>query len=277
VNSFVAKTLSIVIPPSTFSDRGPAGWGAWGTFPPMRPRIPNKIGGLRQLIVSINGEGDIEAIKKLSIEKGRNNFSGPLSVTRSGVMFDDDIYHYIYMPKCIDNHKLDIGDDGHVSWHRLDGSMADTGKLDFIINEDNTIYAYDLEDEALVCKNFREKQKASNAGQARILAFSHVSLMGDKWPIFAGSMTVENGRVKYLSNGSGHFKPPSSDVGYKVLRRQGVSLSSATVQDVDSRFRTEQPSNKDRVVEISPAHYKNFMDLGPKKDIIEILPKREKK
>ncbi|EPF0315288.1 RHS repeat-associated core domain-containing protein [Enterobacter chuandaensis] len=89
-------------------------------------------------------------------------------------------------------------------------TTKESGRFKFIQDDNNSIYGVEASDDPEGIK--------------------HSSLLGDSWPISAGTLSVHEGEVIQLTSSSGHFRPTKVHMEYTktYLEKNGVNVMSAS-------------------------------------------------
>lgn len=89
-------------------------------------------------------------------------------------------------------------------------TTKESGRFKFIQDENDSIYGVETSDDPEGIK--------------------HSSLLGESWPISAGTLSVHEGDVIQLTSSSGHFRPANENMEYtkSYLEIKGVSVMSAS-------------------------------------------------
>ncbi|VUS55795.1 hypothetical protein SB6415_00042 [Klebsiella pasteurii] len=190
------------------------------TRPPQRTRAP--------AIASTSGQANSSASNLVK--------PAPLSVlkmkatedAKAAARFED--YHDVRHHFRIDIHEGKL-------WHA--GSLLTTsedGGFKFIQDEDGSLYGVESYEHSDFPK--------------------HTSLLGESWPISAGTMIVDRGRVIKISNGSGHFHPAKKNLEYtkKFLENSGVKVRG------DDLFQTE--GNPERLKETVSQYRAKYLNAA---------------
>ncbi|KFI11386.1 hypothetical protein IX95_15045 [Vibrio sp. B183] len=84
----------------------------------------------------------------------------------------------------------------------------------------------------------------------------HTSLVNEEWPIFSGTMKVQNGKVTRLTNISGHFKPEGEriDIFAEYLQREKVVSTR-----VFNKFKTKYVTSSEEVFRSEAESYQDVV------------------
>lgn len=150
--------------------------------------------------------GDTESIK--TFDPADLKLAKPLKLVKEEALEDikamkDRIFRDLYMTR--HNYEITIS-DGLLYNNCKPLSTREGGRFKFIQDRDGTIFGIETKDDSEGVK--------------------HSSLMGEDWPISAGTISATNGRIDNISNASGHFRPTRQHLELTVsfLKSKGVSV-----------------------------------------------------
>lgn len=152
----------------------------------------------------------------------------PLQIIEDKVAFDEILVRYgdiNFLGSARSNYEVTINFSGQMIFQN---KALDTGDNEFIWIMDQNKKMYGL---------FIDPEQE--------LGMFHSSLLGDDWPIAAGTLETDfAGNLVSISNNSGHFIPPIDNLEYAVniIKEKGIEVSPSIVSKVNTPSQS-LPSN----------------------------------